>query len=551
MLATVFTKAIRDRWLGATIVGVGLGLLFAVSMLIYRDIDLSIYDTLPEFVLAIIDMPTSGNAGILAFTAVYGTVGAIALAGFAVSLGSGSIAGEERNGTLGLLLASPKSRTHVLLAKLAALVLLVGWTTVLLWAAAAISSPVLGVDTSDIHVGAFMLHMYVNALFYGLLAALIGASVGSSSTASGATAAVMGISFIAAGVLPLVKGAADIVKAFPWHYYDSSRPLDNGANWGHLAILGGLAAAFAAASIFGLNRRDLKSRTAGSGGGLLDRVRRIPIANRVLERLSATTRVSHIWVKTFSDHRGLVIIAGILIFAIALMEGAVYPLIDDMVILLAQQLPDALMAMTGGGDLSTPQGFYQLEVFGLVGPIAVIAVAVTIGAGAIAGEEARGTMGLLLANPIRRSFVIWQKWIAMILGTALVGLATYAGTYAGSLAGSLDLDLGNIAATVLLMTLLGLAFGALALAIGAVTGQPRRAIFGAAGAALVFFLLNSFLPMSDSLAGYARVSPFYYFLTSDPLSQGLDWVHAAVLAGLSLILVAFSFFAFERRDVRK
>ncbi len=550
MLATVFTKAIRDRWLSATIFGVGLGLLFAVSMLIYRDIDLSIYDGLPDFVLAIIDIPAAGNAGILAYTGVYGTVGALALAGFAVSLGSASVAGEERNGTLGLLLASPKSRTHVLLSKLAALVLLVGLTTALLWAAAVISPPLMGVDISSIHVGDFMLHMYVNALFYGLLAALIGAAIGSSATASGATAAVIGISFIAAGVLPIVKGAAGIAKFFPWYYYDSSHPLDNGANWGHLAILGGLALAFAAASIVGFNRRDLKNRTASSGG-LLDRVRRIPIANRVLERLSATTRVSHIWVKTFSDHRGLVLIAAILIFAVALMEGAVYPLIDDMVITLAQQLPDALMAITGGGDLSTPEGFYQLEVYGLIGPIAAIAVAVAFGASALAGEEARGTMGLLLANPIRRSYVIWQKWIAMTLGAVAVGLATFAGTFAGSLAGSLNLDLGNIAAAVVLMTLLGLAFGAVALAIGAVTGQPRKAVFGAAGAALVFFLLNSFLPMSDSLAGYARVSPFYYFLSGDPLSHGLNTGHAAVLASLSLILVALSFFAFERRDVRK
>ncbi len=549
MLTSVFSKAVRDRWIGATLAGVGIGLLFAFSMLVYRDIDLSIYDTLPEFVLAIVNIPEGGNAGILAFSAVYGTVGALALAGFAVSLGSASVAGEERNGTLGLLLGNPRSRTHVLISKLLALTLLVGLTTLLLWAAALISPSLMDVDVTDLHVGAFMLHIYVNALFYGLLAALIGAATGSSSVASGATAAIMGISFIAAGVLPLVEGAGDIARIFPWHYYDSGQPLNNGVDWGDLAVLLGLAAVFVVGSVLGFNRRDLKNRTAGSG--LLGRLRSNRIANRVLARFSATTRVSHVWVKTFSDHRGLILIASVLIFAIALMEGAIYPLIDDMVIMLSEQLPDALMALTGGGDLSTPQGFYQLEVFGLVGPIAVISVAVAIGSGALAGEEQRGTMGLLLANPIRRSYVIWQKGIAMVLGTGVVGLATYAGTFAGSLAGGLDLDLGNIAAASLLMTLLGLVFGGLAFAIGGLTGQPRKAVFGAAGAALLFYVLNSFLPMSESLADFARASPFYYFLASDPLVAGLNGGHAAVLAILSLLLMAGSVLAFDRRDIRK
>lgn len=549
MLTSIFTKAVRDRWLGATIAGVGVGLLFAFSMLVYRDIDLSIYDTLPDFVLAVVNVPQSGNAGILAFSAVYGTVGALALAGFAISMGSASIAGEERNGTLGLLLGNPRSRTHVLVSKLLALVLLIGLTTLLLWAAAAISPPLMGVDVSELHIGAFMLHMYINALFYGLLATVIGAATGSGTVASGATAAIMGISFIAAGVLPLVEGAGDIARIFPWYYYDSSQPLNNGAAWGDLAVLIVVSLVFAVGSVLGFNRRDLKNRSAGSG--LLGRLRDNPLARRFLARFSATTRVSHIWVKTFSDHRGLILIASVLIFAVAVMEGAVYPLIDDMVIMLAEQLPDALMALTGGGDLSTPQGFYQLEVFGLVGPIAVIAVAVAIGSGALAGEEHRGTMGLLLANPIRRSYVIWQKGIAMILATGVVGVGTYAGTFAGSVAGGLDLDLGNIAAAAFLMTLLGLVFGALAFAIGGLTGQPRKAVFGAAGAALLFYVLNSFLPMSESLADFARASPFYYFLASDPLVAGLNLGHAAVLAVLSLLLMGGAVLAFDRRDIRK
>jgi ABC-type transport system involved in multi-copper enzyme maturation permease subunit len=59
------------------------------------------------------------------------------------------------------------------------------------------------------------------------------------------------------------------------------------------------------------------------------------------------------------------------------------------------------MALFGGGDMSTLEGWYQIEVFSLMLPIASIAVAIVISTAAIAGEENDDTMRLLLANPIR------------------------------------------------------------------------------------------------------------------------------------------------------
>jgi ABC-2 type transport system permease protein len=112
------------------------------------------------------------------------------------------------------------------------------------------------------------------------------------------------------------------------------------------------------------------------------------------------------------------------------------------------------------------------------------------------------------------------------------------------------MDIGNIAATSLLATLLGLVFGALALALSAATGRGKVAVFGSIGTAGVFYLASSFLPMSESLAGYTKWSPFYYYLSSDPLLTGMDWGHGAILAGLTLGLVVLSVALFQRRDLR-
>jgi ABC-2 type transport system permease protein len=178
-------------------------------------------------------------------------------------------------------------------------------------------------------------------------------------------------------------------------------------------------------------------------------------------------------------------------------------------------------------------------------------VTVAIGSRALAGEEERRTMGLLLANPVRRSTVVHQTTLAMILYGIGVGFSIFAGVAIGSLLGGLGMNIGNIAATSLLVTLVGVAFGAFALVLSAVTGRVKVAVYGTVGVALMFYVANAFLPFSDSLAGLARLSPFYYYLSSDPLNSGMNWVHAAVLATLTAVLVAGAVLAFQRRDLRE
>ena len=213
--------------------------------------------------------------------------------------------------------------------------------------------------------------------------------------------------------------------------------------------------------------------------------------------------------------------------------------------------PETFMALFGGGDMSTPEGWYQIEVFGLMAPIAVMIVTIVVGSRALAGEEARSTMGLLLANPIKRSKVVIEKAWAMTISAITVGTATFFGVWFGSLLGGLGMDAGNIAATCLLVTLLGLVYGALALALSAATGRGSIAIFGSIGLAFVSYLASSFLPLSESLAGLAKWSPYYYYLSSDPLLTGMHWGHGAIYVGLILGLVAISVVLFQRRDIRQ
>lgn len=550
MVSNIFVKTMRDRWLGWAIAAVSIALLLLFGMAVYRGIDLSVYASLPEAFRSLIGIGDDIDAGGLAVNAMFGGTGAIVMASLALAMGGSAIAGEERDGTMGILLSNPKSRTYVLLSKAAALVLLIGAATVVLWIPVHPIAAMLGVEIGGLDVEALTLHLFINTVFYGLLALALGAMTGNKGTAIGATTAVMAVSFLAVGFLPLVDGGEELRKVLPWYYFDGGDPVRNGIVWGHLAVLTGGSVVFLIASIIGFNRRDLRGQSVGTT--MLDRVRGNPMLNRMIGRLAGSARVSSIWVKTVSDYQTLVLVTSALMFLMmGVMLGPMYASFPAEALTVFEQLPEELMALFGGGDLSTPEGFYSLETFGFMAPVSVIVVTVVMGAGALAGEESRRTMGLLLACPISRNRIVLEKTIPMVLFAFVVGFATFAGVSLGSLVADLGMSIGNIAATSTLQALIGLVFGLLALALSAATGRTAISIYGAVGAALFFHLFNSFGELNDGLAELGWLTPFSYYLGSDPLNNGMNWGDAAVLAALSVILIGLSFVLFERRDIRQ
>ena len=550
MQHSVFAKSIQDRWRGMFIASATLGVFFLFGMAVYKDIDLGFYNDFPEAIQAMMGISEGADVGSLAYGAIYGVYGALVLAVMALMAGAGSIAGEERNGTLGLLLGNPKSRSHILISKTVALLVLLALAIVVMGIAGRIVPVLLDVEIGGMEIESLMFHLFINAVFYGLLATAIGAWTGNNGLASGVSAGVMIVGLLGSGLLPLVSGAESFVKIFPWYYFDSSRPALNGVDWGHVAVLSSASVVFFVVALVGVNRRDMRAQAIGLT--LVDRLRANPLTQKLAERVAGTAKVSHIWVKTASEYQVLLIAAGYYMFLVGgIAIGPIYMLLDDSLLTLAEQLPDTLMALAGGGDISTPEGYYTVENFGLMAPFIFLMVTVTIGSRALAGEESKRTMGLLLANPISRRRVVIEKMVAMVVLTSMLGVLTFAGTVIGSLIGGLGMSIGNIASVALMATLLGLTFGSLALAVSAATGQVKKAVFGSVGPALIFYLMNAFLPLNDSLAGYAKWSVFYYYSGSEPLTNGLHLGHSVLLAGLTVGLVVAAVSLFNRRDLRQ
>lgn len=552
MLGNVFLKAIRDRWVGWTIAVVATWSFVWLGMVAYSGLDLSMLDTFPEAYRTLIGLRPGMDAGALSISSIYGTYGSLTFAAMALAMGAASIAGEERQGTLGLLLASPKSRSSVFVSKVLALVLLSAVATLAMWAITAGTASMLDIALGDLDLGALSAHMVASTVFYGLLAVAISAATGRRGAALGASTGVLVVGFLGAGLLPLIDGGEEWVKLFPWHYFAGSEPLYNGIDWGHVGLLLGASAIFALVGLVGFLRRDLKGQSTGVT--MIDRLRQNPITKKVADRLAGSARVSSIWLKTASEHQVALVAACSYMFFIQLIMGPFYTALPEGAMDMLAQLPegmDVLFAFFGGGDMSTPEGFFQIETFGMMGPIMVMLVTISVGANAVAGEEAKRTMGLLLANPITRSRIIVEKTWTMVLYASIVGAVSFAGTVLGSALADLGMSTWNIAATCILLTLLGIVGGALALAIGSGTGRKVAAVWGATGVMVGMHVLNSIGSISDKMAGISKLSPFYYYLGGDPLNNGLDWAHVVVLVAAAVVLVGVSLPLFQRRDVRE
>jgi ABC-2 type transport system permease protein len=89
------------------------------------------------------------------------------------------------------------------------------------------------------------------------------------------------------------------------------------------------------------------------------------------------------------------------------------------------------------------------------------------------------------------------------------------------------------------------------LAVGATTGRRATAIGAATAGVSISYLAYGLASAADSISWLRRLTPFYYDNGSNPLLHGLDLGHLGVLAAVTVILVATSVIAFDRRDLRR
>ena len=149
--------------------------------------------------------------------------------------------------------------------------------------------------------------------------------------------------------------------------------------------------------------------------------------------------------------------------ALAVLTVSVYPSIRDQpgISDIADNYPDALLALLGiepGEDLFSPAGYIESQLYANWIPLVFLIFTIGAGARAIAGEEDKGTMDSLLANPISRTRIVVEKFWAMVLSTSSLAAGLFVVILVGNYAIDLDLKPEGVLSINLALLLLAVLF---------------------------------------------------------------------------------------------
>jgi ABC-2 type transport system permease protein len=240
--------------------------------------------------------------------------------------------------------------------------------------------------------------------------------------------------------------------------------------------------------------------------------------------------------------------------ALVAMIVAVFPAIrgNDSLNKLVQEYPEALkafIAFGGAVDYTSPAGYLGSELFSFMIPLLLMVAAIGAGARAVAGEEERGTLDVLLANPVSRTRLVLEKLEALVAEVALLGFAVWAALAVGAAAAGMEIGVGKLAAATAEASLLALLYGVLALLVGSATGHRALAIAVAAAAAVAAYLVNALAALVGALEPAQKASPFYHYAAGDPLRHGLALDRTGLLLGIAAVLAVLAPAALSRRDL--
>lgn len=265
--------------------------------------------------------------------------------------------------------------------------------------------------------------------------------------------------------------------------------------------------------------------------------------------------LSNVFLKSLRDERWPMVwwSAGLGLFAAMMI--AFFPSIrgnDDFNVML-ESYPENLKTLFGLSeltDITSAVGFFNAEIFGFMAPLLFVIHGIVLGSGAIAGEEGRGSLEILLTEPIARGKLVIQKAAAMIANAIALGLVLWIVLVIGTLIIDIDLSVLNLAAITFSTVLLGVTFGALAIAAGCFTGSRGTSVAIVAAVAVGTYLLNAASGIVSYMEAAKWLSPFYYYNAANPLANGLNPAHAAALLATIAVLLAVGYFGFSRRDLR-
>lgn len=183
--------------------------------------------------------------------------GPLLFAIFAVGAGSRAIAGEERAGTLDLLLSTPLPRRRLVLHAFGATTIATALLGAVMWAALAIAGQIWNLGVPVGRLAAATLASVLLGLLLGTLALCLGAATGRRGTSIGVASAAGMATYLINSLAGVVDFFDRIKELSPFYYASTPNPLLHGLDPANTVVLVAITVLLAAIAVLTFERRDL------------------------------------------------------------------------------------------------------------------------------------------------------------------------------------------------------------------------------------------------------------------------------------------------------
>jgi ABC-2 type transport system permease protein len=267
MLRNVFLKTLRDR--RRSLIGWALGLLGFVAFVLafYPTIRDSadqfsrLLESIPPALRAISgrDITDIGTPEGYLSGQVFNLTAPLLLLIFAISFAGRTLAGEEQERTLELVLSTPIPRWRLVAEKHAAMATATALLGLVLWAGLAVGTRLVAMDVDPWRIGQVVLAAVLLAVLFGSVALAIGALTGRRSLAGGVAGALAFAAYLIDAFAPLTETIDAVKGASPFYYYGAGDPLRSGVDPLHLAFLAFVSFVGFAVALISFDRRDVRT----------------------------------------------------------------------------------------------------------------------------------------------------------------------------------------------------------------------------------------------------------------------------------------------------
>ena len=455
-----------------------------------------------------------------------------------------TLRGEEESAALDLLLAVPRSRLHVALAKLGAIgvaILSIGSLIGFMAFAGALAT---GTALSLYAALLFGLNTALLAGVFGACALLASQFMKERRSAAGVTGALLGLSVLVATAGRVLAGREWIGRLSPLYYFERSKPLVSVIDFRSMLVLATLTISIGAAGVLLFLHRDIGGQIRiGRGAGAEDRTQRLAVftGSPLLQSIFARS-LGALAVPIASWGLGLAVYTGALT---AILQQAQQDLLD-LIGTFARSNPmyaELVARVTGGRDAE--MNARSLTVVFTVVAALFLVFAITL-ASRWATDEEDGRFDLLLSTPHGRRDVILSRFAALTIGLVIVAGAIFASIGLTAWAAGFALDHVRLGEAVIGMLPVGIVVAAVGYLLAG--WLHSKSVTGI----LTGFLLTSFLitllgALFQWPAPVMQLSIFEHYGT--PLVTGLQPVRVAGLLAVAAAVLTGATVRFATKDL--